>query len=171
MMLRTTCLAGFVMLTLGGGSPMQGRMYDPAIGQFMSADPIVTQPYGQGLNRFAYVNNGPFSHTDPSGFSMSEDLSELSGVTGDQSGGAWFGRGLFAVATGTIAYGAATSGGSAAVSAASAGGAAVLPGAGPAAASGRSRCSTQPSNNRRRSLRVKAAAGGSVASTRRLLFA
>lgn len=47
---------------------MRGRMYDPSLGQFLSADPIMQQPYGQGLNRFAYVNNSPLNFTDPSGF-------------------------------------------------------------------------------------------------------
>jgi RHS repeat-associated protein len=47
---------------------MKGRMYDPVLGQFLTADPIVVQPYSQGLNRFAYVNNSPLSNTDPSGF-------------------------------------------------------------------------------------------------------
>src|SRR4030095_2533197 len=30
---------------------MRGRMYDPHVGQFMSADPIVSEPFRQGLNR------------------------------------------------------------------------------------------------------------------------
>lgn len=47
---------------------MRGRLYDPVLGQFLSADPLMQQPYGQGLNRFAYVNNSPLNYTDPSGF-------------------------------------------------------------------------------------------------------
>jgi RHS repeat-associated protein len=44
------------------------RYYDPAIGRFISADPIV-QSYAnpQSLNRYSYVWNNPLKHTDPSG--------------------------------------------------------------------------------------------------------
>ena len=48
---------------------MNGRVYDPRIGRFISADPYVTLPYdGQGLNRYAYALNNPLALTDPSGF-------------------------------------------------------------------------------------------------------
>ena len=48
---------------------MNGRVYDPRIGRFISADPYVPEPYsGQGLNRYAYVMNNPLSLIDPSGF-------------------------------------------------------------------------------------------------------
>lgn len=49
---------------------MDGRMYDPAIGRFMSPDPFVQAPdYTQGLNRYAYCLNNPLSLVDPSGYS------------------------------------------------------------------------------------------------------
>jgi RHS repeat-associated protein len=48
---------------------MSGRVYDPRIGRFISADPYVPEPYsGQGLNRYSYVVNNPLSLIDPSGF-------------------------------------------------------------------------------------------------------
>jgi len=48
---------------------MNGRVYDPRIGRFISADPYVSAPYsGQSLNRYAYVLNNPLSLIDPSGF-------------------------------------------------------------------------------------------------------
>lgn len=48
---------------------MNGRVYDPLLGRFLSADPYVTAPYdGQGLNRYSYVWNNPLAFTDPSGF-------------------------------------------------------------------------------------------------------
>ncbi len=48
---------------------MNGRVYDPRIGRFLSADPYVPAPYsGQSLNRYAYVFNNPLSFIDPSGF-------------------------------------------------------------------------------------------------------
>jgi RHS repeat-associated protein len=47
---------------------MNGRIYDPLIGRFMSADPYVTDPYDlQSFNRYAYVLNNPLRYTDPTG--------------------------------------------------------------------------------------------------------
>jgi RHS repeat-associated protein len=48
---------------------MNGRVFDPELGRFMSADPIVQAPhYSQSYNRYAYVFNSPLSFTDPSGY-------------------------------------------------------------------------------------------------------
>jgi RHS repeat-associated protein len=48
---------------------MNGRVYDPTIGRFLSADPFVQAPdFTQSLNRYSYVLNNPLSLTDPSGF-------------------------------------------------------------------------------------------------------
>ena len=48
---------------------MNGRVYDPQLGRFLSADPHVQAPDSvQGLNRYAYVQNNPLKYTDPSGF-------------------------------------------------------------------------------------------------------
>jgi RHS repeat-associated protein len=48
---------------------MNGRVYDPALGRFISADPYLAPPWdGQGLNRYAYALNNPLAYTDPSGF-------------------------------------------------------------------------------------------------------
>jgi len=53
---------------------MNGRVYDPAIGRFMSPDPFVVPMLGtQGLNRYAYTLNSPLSYTDPSGFEPWDD--------------------------------------------------------------------------------------------------
>jgi hypothetical protein len=50
---------------------MNGRVYDPALGRFVSADPYITTIYdAQNLNRYSYVNNRPFSYTDPSGYAV-----------------------------------------------------------------------------------------------------
>lgn len=50
---------------------MNGRVYDPLLSRFMSADPTVPDPSnGQNLNRFSYVLNNPTSYTDPSGFAQ-----------------------------------------------------------------------------------------------------
>ena len=48
---------------------MNGRIYDPLIGRFMSADPYIQAPDDlQSFNRYAYVRNNPLNLTDPSGF-------------------------------------------------------------------------------------------------------
>lgn len=48
---------------------MNGRVYDPRLGRFLSADPVVQAPNNmQSLNRYSYVLNNPLSYTDPSGF-------------------------------------------------------------------------------------------------------
>ncbi len=45
----------------------RARFYDPALGRFISADPLVPEPGNpQGLNRYAYVTNNPLRYTDPS---------------------------------------------------------------------------------------------------------
>ena len=49
---------------------MDGRMYDPVIGRFLSPDPIIQSPdFSQSLNRYAYCLNNPLSLVDPSGYS------------------------------------------------------------------------------------------------------
>ena len=60
---------------------MRGRMYDPEIGRFLSADPFVQNAFmGQGLNRYSYVINNPFKYIDPTGlyrdYSGNEDDAE-----------------------------------------------------------------------------------------------
>ncbi len=46
-----------------------GRVYDPELGRFMSADPFVQAPYNsQSYNRYSYVFNNPLSFTDPTGY-------------------------------------------------------------------------------------------------------
>jgi RHS repeat-associated protein len=53
----------------GGLIHMNGRVYDPVIGRFLSPDPILQAPYSsQNYNRYSYVMNNPLSFTDPSGY-------------------------------------------------------------------------------------------------------
>ncbi|ODS22611.1 hypothetical protein AB835_13215 [Candidatus Endobugula sertula] len=47
---------------------MNGRVYDPLIGRFLSPDDYVQFPESsQSYNRYTYVLNNPLSYTDPSG--------------------------------------------------------------------------------------------------------
>lgn len=53
----------------GGLTHMNGRLYDPVLARFVSADPYVDNPFDlQSLNRYSYVNNNPLGFTDPSGY-------------------------------------------------------------------------------------------------------
>ncbi len=48
---------------------MNGRVYDPVIGRFVSADPTVPDPSDlQSLNRYSYTRNNPLSVMDPTGY-------------------------------------------------------------------------------------------------------
>lgn len=48
---------------------MNGRVYDPTIARFLSADPFIQAPSNlQSYNRYSYVMNNPLRYTDPSGF-------------------------------------------------------------------------------------------------------
>ena len=48
---------------------MNGRIYDPELGRFLQADPIIQDPYNtQSLNRYSYVWNNPLSNNDPTGY-------------------------------------------------------------------------------------------------------
>ena len=50
---------------------MNGRVYEPTLGRFLSADPNVQfVGFSQSYNRYSYVMNNPLSLTDPSGFSL-----------------------------------------------------------------------------------------------------
>jgi hypothetical protein len=57
---------------------MNGRIYDPLLGRFQSADAVVQFPGSlQSYNRYSYVENNPLSLVDPSGFLSSPPPSQL----------------------------------------------------------------------------------------------
>ncbi len=64
---------GHTMLDNFGGTAasfihMNGRVYDPEIGRFLSVDPVIqTIEASQALNAYAYVWNNPLKYTDPTG--------------------------------------------------------------------------------------------------------
>ena len=48
---------------------MNGRIYDPLLARFGTADPMTESPFStQGWNRYSYVGNSPLNFTDPSGY-------------------------------------------------------------------------------------------------------
>ncbi len=52
---------------------MNGRMYCPTTGRFLSADALVQNPGNtQSFNRYSYCLNNPLKYTDPSGW-IAED--------------------------------------------------------------------------------------------------
>ena len=52
---------------------MNGRVYDPQLGRFLSADPHVQFLHAsQSYNRYSYVMNNPLKYTDPSGYFLSK---------------------------------------------------------------------------------------------------
>ena len=54
---------------------MNGRVYDPTLGRFLSADTIVQAPgNSQSYNRYSYCINNPVNLTDPSGHSFLGDV-------------------------------------------------------------------------------------------------
>ena len=65
----TRGFTGHEMIDEAGLVNMNGRVYAPLIGRFLSPDPhIQDATNGQSLNRYTYVNNNPLSYTDPSGY-------------------------------------------------------------------------------------------------------
>lgn len=54
---------------------MNGRIFDPLIGRFMQADPLVQEPDNlQNYDRYAYCFNSPATCTDPSGYKSLRQL-------------------------------------------------------------------------------------------------
>ena len=63
---------------------MSGRVYDPAIGRFLSADPHITDPTNaQSYNRYSYVWNNPLRFTDPTGLTVEGGNGDTGGEAGD----------------------------------------------------------------------------------------
>lgn len=66
----TRGFTGEEQLSVAGLVHLNGRVYDPLLARFTSADPTVSDPTNpQGWNRYSYVGNDPLAFTDPNGFS------------------------------------------------------------------------------------------------------
>lgn len=68
---------------------MNGRIFDPLTGRFLSGDPLIEDPMnGQSYNRYSYVFNNPTNLTDPTGFKSDRDPTGLGDVHQGCGGGA-----------------------------------------------------------------------------------
>ena len=68
---RTRGHAGHEHLDRTGLIHRGGRVYDPALGRFLSPDPLVgNRGSAQSWNGYSYVSNSPMSFVDPSGLSQ-----------------------------------------------------------------------------------------------------
>lgn len=94
---------------------MNGRLYDPVLGRFLSPDNYVQTPdFSQNYNRYSYCLNNPLKYTDPSGelFGIDDFLvfSVVSGAimgamhAGMSGKSIWKGA-LFGAAGGAATYG------------------------------------------------------------------
>ena len=93
---------GHEMLDSVGLVHMNGRVYDPTIGRFLSADPIITTiQNSQAINPFSYVMNQPLMLTDPSGLSW---LSKLFSNIGHFVSTYW--RAIVAIVAAVVSFGA-----------------------------------------------------------------
>lgn len=79
--------AGFLGATRddsSGYTPLGARLYDPVVGRFLSADPILDLADPLQSNGYAYAHNNPVTLSDPTGLSVtltaSETAAALSGA-------------------------------------------------------------------------------------------
>ncbi len=88
---------------------MNGRIYDPLLGRFLSADIVVQNPTSlQSYNRYSYVLNNPLTNTDPTGFYsiLGLEFTDGGGVLGfmkDAQG--YMNAATSGAAEGAVAYG------------------------------------------------------------------
>ncbi|TDC41445.1 ricin-type beta-trefoil lectin domain protein [Micromonospora sp. KC213] len=72
--------AGFLGATRDDASgfvPLGARLYDPSVGRFLSADPVLDLTDPQQNNGYAYAHNNPVTHSDPTGLSVALTASEM----------------------------------------------------------------------------------------------
>lgn len=59
-----------------GYTQLGARMYDPAVGRFLSADPVLDVADPMQANGYAYAHNNPVTLSDPTGLAVSLTASE-----------------------------------------------------------------------------------------------
>jgi len=70
---------------------MNGRIYDPIIGRFLSPDPYVQGVGTQGFNRYSYARNNPLKYTDPTGEFLITFI--VNAIKGSLNGNGWWKEG------------------------------------------------------------------------------
>ncbi|WP_405613615.1 RHS repeat-associated core domain-containing protein [Streptomyces sp. NBC_01508] len=82
---------GFVGGTIdaqSGLTHLGAREYDPALGKFMSVDPVIDYTQPEQMNAYAYAHNSPVTQSDPTG--LAPDDCAMTGVTCKPNGdGSW----------------------------------------------------------------------------------
>ncbi|WP_233533875.1 RHS repeat-associated core domain-containing protein [Kitasatospora sp. SolWspMP-SS2h] len=75
---------GFVGGTIEGTgfTNLGARQYDPATGRFLSVDPVFNGSDPQSWNGYAYANNNPVDHADPSGTCIPDDTGRCMSAAG-----------------------------------------------------------------------------------------
>ncbi|WP_169337421.1 RHS repeat domain-containing protein [Kiloniella laminariae] len=82
---------------------MNGRVYDPELGRFLSADPTVPDPlFTQNFNRYSYVSNNPLSYDDPTGFGYADDHAHSNGGRSVNSHSPGVAKGSDAIGTNSL---------------------------------------------------------------------
>jgi len=72
---------------------MNGRVFDPELGRFLSPDPLIQAPDNtQSFNRYSYTFNNPLSYTDPSGYEARRVEDILAPGRREQASGCGYGN-------------------------------------------------------------------------------
>lgn len=95
---------------------MNGRIYDPVLGMFISIDPNIQDPTNsQNFNRYTYCLNNPLKYTDPTGEFWNLIIGAvIGGIVNWATHGAefsWEGLGYFGIGAAAGALGAGIGGG------------------------------------------------------------
>ncbi|MCG5465869.1 ricin-type beta-trefoil lectin domain protein [Micromonospora sp. MED01] len=75
-MQSNTGFLGAVRDDASGYTPLGARLYDPTVGRFLSADPVLDLNDPAQSNGYAYAHNNPVTHSDASGLSVALTASE-----------------------------------------------------------------------------------------------
>ncbi|MFJ6822974.1 polymorphic toxin-type HINT domain-containing protein [Streptomyces niveus] len=79
--------------TQSGLTHLGAREYDPALGKFMSVDPVIDYTQPEQMNAYAYAHNSPVTQSDPTG--LAPDDCAMTGVTCKPNGdGSWIVGGI-----------------------------------------------------------------------------
>jgi len=101
---------GHEHLSVFGLINMNARLYDPALGRFLSPDPYVQTPdNSQNFNRYSYCLNNPLRYSDPTGMLTWNDIiggiSLVAGIVLEFiPGGQWLGTSLIVTGFSHFAY-------------------------------------------------------------------